>query len=99
MYCICAVPVPLHYYLAYDLASMVQQNVRHYQWNAIVANSCQALRLNNHNAIEIQCAWRVFVAKNVLHALKVADFLKAADENNYDRMLENWCGEETASDS
>lgn len=56
------------------------------------------IRINNHNAIEIQCAWRVFVAKNVLHALKVADFLKAADENNYDRMLENWCGEETDED-
>ena len=53
------------------------------------------IRINNHNAVELQCAWRIYVAKNVLHGLKVADFLRAADNDNYDRMLENWCGEET----
>jgi len=56
------------------------------------------IRMNHAAAIELQCGWRVYASKCVLHAIKVADFLKAADNNNYDRMLENWCGEETDDD-
>jgi hypothetical protein len=53
--------------------------------------------MNHAAAIELQCAWRVYTAKCVLHALKLADFLRAADRNDYDRMLEIWCGEEVRS--
>ena len=45
------------------------------------------IQLNFWAATEIQRCHRGHMARRMLHHLKVADFLRAADNNNYDRLL------------
>jgi len=62
---------------------------------AIFAQSCvrrsfartrfAIIQMNFWAATEVERCWRGYKARRKLHHLKVADFLRAADNNNYDR--------------